>query len=121
MKTKFTSLVAMALIISAISVTAVASACADKEDHQSGEFSMRFQEAHDAILDGDYETWVSLMEDKDHPRATMMLDVVTEDNFYLLTDLIEAREDHNREAAQEIAEELGIEFLGHRGGRGGHK
>ncbi len=116
MKTKFTSLMVLALMVSALSVTAVASACADKEVRQ-GE---GFEEMQALVQDGDYESWAILMAEKDNSHASQMLEVINADNFYLLSEMAEARENHDRETAREIMEDLGLEFPGHRG-QGRHK
>ncbi|MBT5017023.1 hypothetical protein HOM98_06090 [Candidatus Peregrinibacteria bacterium] len=120
-KIKFASLIVLALVVSMTAVTAVASACDDKENRQNGEMKAQFEEVHTAVTDGDYETWAILMAEKDSPRAEAMLEVINADNFYLLGEMMEARENHDREAAREITEELGLEFRGHRGGPHGGK
>ncbi len=67
-----------------------------------------FEEVKQAVENSDYGAWITLMSDADHPRAEHMLGVITEDNFSLLGDMMEARMDGDREAARAIAEELGL-------------
>lgn len=113
-KPKFASLIVLALIVSVTAVTAVASACDDQAENQKA----RYEEVQAAITDGDYETWASLMAEADNGRAATMLEAIDADNFYLLGELIEARENYDRDSAQAILEELGLEFPGPRGPHG---
>lgn len=57
-----------------------------------------------AIENGDYTTWVSLMTENNNPKHEEMLSAVNQDNFYLLKELQD-----NRNESMQIMEQLGIE------------
>ncbi len=123
-KPKFASLIVLALIVSATAVTAVASACDDKEDNQAANYETRYQAAQTAIADGNYDAWASAIAEGKGEHAGPMLGVLNADNFYLLGELAEARENRDRDAAEAIFAELGLEFPGPRGsqeGKGGRQ
>ncbi len=123
-KTKFASLIVLALIVSVTAVTAVASACDDKEANQKANFEARYEQAQTAIANGDYDAWASTVAEGKGEHAGPMREVLNADNFYLLGELAEARANYDRDAAAAILGELGLEFPGPRGsqeGKGGHQ
>jgi hypothetical protein len=70
-----------------------------------------------AVEDGDYSTWYELHQNMDHPGNGQMLETITEENFSLLGDMMDARESGDFETAKEIRDELGLE---HGFGHGAH-
>lgn len=68
----------------------------------------QMEEIKIAIQSDDYATWYELHVELEGPGQNM-IEVITEDNFYLLGDMMDARESGDHETAKEIADELGLE------------
>ena len=65
------------------------------------------QEVDEAIENGDYAAWKEIME-QNTQRSNPIADKITEDNFYLLKELRDAKESGDTERISEIESELGI-------------
>ncbi len=126
--TKILASVLVTLTLGTLVFTSVASACDDAADKQAE----HFQAVQESVEAGDYDAWQELMSQRGkNAKHSKMLEVITEDNFDLLADLMEAKENKDPEAAKEILEELGltppahlqdaIENRGERQGFGGGK
>ena len=83
-------------------------------EEEFNEDAERFQEreAHraemEAIMEsGDYEAWKEHVAEM--PRASMMAEQITEENFDTFVEMHNARVNGDHETAKELASELGIE------------
>jgi len=91
---------------------------AGQQNGQGGNGQM--EEVRQAVENNDYNAWVELTTGT--PRGEEMLEKINADNFYLLNEMHQARQDGDLEKAKEIADQLGIEvgpFGGERMGKGG--
>ena len=61
-----------------------------------------------AIENQDYDAWIQLREDNNMPMRGKIFSVINEDNFYLFSELHEARESGDLDRMQEIRDELGL-------------
>jgi len=73
------------------------------------EMQLMQEEIQTAIENQDYTAWKALMEENNNPRNTMMLSVITEDNFSLFSEMHNAMQSGDIETAKTISEELGLE------------
>jgi hypothetical protein len=64
------------------------------------------EQVRQAVENGDYNAWQELIGQ--HERAQKMFENVNADNFYLLNELHQAKENRDMERAKEIAEQLGL-------------
>jgi len=88
----------------------------NREGHKfNGEFKEKFEEfreIHDqlrvAMENGDYNEWLSIIEENDLPMREKITSVINEDNFHLLKELHDAREAGDIDRVMEIKEDLGI-------------
>lgn len=85
------------------------------------EIQAKMQEIQTAIENQDYAAWKQLMEENNNQENEMMLSVITEDNFYLLSELHDEKASGDFEAVKAIMEELGIEKGDFRGKNRMHK
>ncbi|MBA4336403.1 hypothetical protein C0416_01330 [bacterium] len=87
---------------------------------QIGQQNGQMEEVKQAIENNDYNAWVELTTGT--PRGEEMLEKINADNFYLLSEMHQARQSGDIEKAKEIADQLGIEagpFGGERMGKEG--
>jgi hypothetical protein len=101
-------------VVASLGTLAFASIASADETFQKGErlqkpSQERMEEMKVIMESGDYDLWYTFASEHDHPKAEKMLEVINEDNFYLLVELHEARMDKDRETAHSIMDELGIE------------
>ena len=96
------------LSLSVLAVIPVFAANANKEARGSHFTPEHHEEIIEALDNGDYETWKSLMENSAHSPKVM--DVVTEDNFQTFIGIHALRKEGNFEGAKILAEESGIDF-----------
>jgi hypothetical protein len=113
-------------VVAVLAIANVAAAATQGEGREQGKGQQigqqkgQMEEVRQAVENNDYATWVELTTGK--PRAEDMLGKITADNFYLLNEMHQARQDGELEKAKEIADQLGIEegpFGGERMGKGG--
>lgn len=71
------------------------------------------EKVEQAIEEGNYDLWLSAIQDL--PHAQDMAQLVSEDEFELLVDMHQAREDGDFETAKSLADEIGLDQLGPRG------
>lgn len=121
MKTNaFITTLAVVAVLAVANVAAAAEEVGLASDSQGNQFGQQggngqMQEVQQAIENGDYDAWVELTQD--HPQAAKMLENINAENFHLLNEMHQARQDGDMERAKEIADELGIE-AGPRGPKG---
>lgn len=77
----------------------------------------QMKEVQQAIENNDYNAWVELTTDT--PRGEEMLEKINADNFYLLNEMHQARQNGDIEKAEEIATQLGMEMQKGPKGMGG--
>ncbi|NPA38177.1 MAG: hypothetical protein GXN99_00065 [Candidatus Nanohaloarchaeota archaeon] len=81
------------------------------------------EELQQAVLEGDYETWITLREEYGLSGQGRMAQIATPDNFEKISQLHQARLENNLELVYQLKEELGItanygKMYGKRLGRG---
>jgi len=85
------------------------------------EMQLNMEEIQTAIENKDYSAWKTLMEEN-NSRNSIILSVVTEDNFDLFSEMHSAMQSGDFETAKQIKEELGLENGFGKGGlKGIHK
>lgn len=82
----------------------------DEEKHQA--MLENHQAIQEAIENNDYATWLELMNDC--PIKNKITEIITEENFDKFVEMHQFRKDGDFEAAQAIAEELGLPGMGGR-------
>ena len=109
MKTK--TLLTTLAVVSVLAIVNVAAAAEGvtqtpqgKQFGQQGVAQMK--EVRQAVENEDYETWKKLTEE--HPRAAEMFKNISADNFHLLNEMYQARQDGDMEKVKEIADQLGL-------------
>ncbi len=70
------------------------------------EMKQHREDVKTAVENGDYDAWYALMSENE--RAGDILEIINEDNFHLLGEMHEARENGDFETAKTIADELGL-------------
>lgn len=110
MKTKaFITTLAVVAALAIVNVAAAAneSGLASQAKQLGRRGNAQMEEVKQAVETGDYDAWVQLTSD--HPKAAEMFKNINADNFHLLNEMYQARQDGDMEKAKEIADELGIE------------
>jgi len=97
-------------VVAALAVVDVAAASSAENITPQRQQRGQFEEVRQAVENNDYDTWQKLT--KEHPQATRMFENINADNFHLLNDIHQARQDGDMEKVKQIADELGIK-LGH--------
>lgn len=125
-----TKMFAITGIISALAMTSVAgtafTAFAQEEGDQAYDPQVKeecnrrpggenMEAMKEAIESGDYDAWVALVSE--NKRGGEILEKINADNFYLLSEMHQAKVDGDHEKVKEIAEELDIKprFKGKKG------
>ncbi len=85
----------------------------DREEHGSHHTDDEREAIHEAIEEGDYSTFVSLVGDD-----AKILGSINANNFTQLQEIHELREEGNHEEAKALAAELGLEHRGKHGQKG---
>lgn len=99
---------AVVATLAVVNVAAASEADQAPQGEAIGQQRGQLEEVRQAVENNDYDAWVELT--KDHPRAAEMFESINADNFYLLNEMHQARQDGDMEKAKEIAEELGIKL-----------
>ena len=90
----------------------------EKEMYQNREQMRLNQKAvHQALEDGDYGAWQEAVANCE--RARLNAEDVSEEDFQIMVQMHQARQNRDFETAQELAEQLGFEGLGPMGMRKG--
>ncbi|MDD5469352.1 MAG: hypothetical protein PHO92_00930 [Candidatus Peribacteraceae bacterium] len=69
------------------------------------------EEMMQAIEDGDYGAWKALIEEKPG-RGSKMLEMITEENFATFAAMHQKMEEGDKQAAEVLREQLGVECMG---------
>lgn len=123
---KTTKTLASLMLVLALSLTAVssiASADSDLEEktevasedmgHKHKFFHKNLDEEtrealKEAITNSDYDAWYAIVSEA--PEGHPLADFITEENFYMFAEMVQAKMNGDHETAREIREELGLKF-----------
>lgn len=120
---KTLKLISAIAIIGVVAITNVATtALASEGEEQEGKFRQphpMMEEIKEAVDNGDYDAFQALIEETG--KTPPMLENINADNFYLLGEMHQARQNGDMETAKEIADQLGFEKPNKGMQRGMHK
>lgn len=100
------------------------SAYAADGDNNATQIQENREAIHQALEDGDYETWKSLIDERHAAMDEKQEEMTSEETFNILQEAHELREAGDHEGARELLEEAGIDkpgkgMHGKKGKRGG--
>ncbi|MBD3156727.1 hypothetical protein GF369_02760 [Candidatus Peregrinibacteria bacterium] len=93
-------------VVAALTIVNVAAANQGAMQPQ-GEQKGKLEEVRQAVENNDYDAWAELTQD--HPRAAELFGNITADNFHLLNEMHQAKQNGDMEKAKELADQLGFQ------------